>query len=100
MKFGLKEADYQYITDTVVNPLKQRGLSVYCFGSRARGDHKPFSDLDLMIEGPVSDQVQQLKGAIEESLSKENFPYKVDLVLFEEYADSYKASYRQDRTAW
>jgi predicted nucleotidyltransferase len=34
----------------VVKPLLALGAEVFVFGSRARGDSQPFSDLDLMIE--------------------------------------------------
>jgi predicted nucleotidyltransferase len=52
MKFGLSESEFDHITKTVVEPLVLHGAVVWCFGSRARGTHQQFSDLDLMIEGP------------------------------------------------
>lgn len=100
MKFGLTPSQYKYITENVVSPLVELGLKIYCFGSRARGDYHKFSDLDLMIEGESSEKAQRLKSQIEEQLSNENFPYKVDLVFIGEYADSYKKSYDQDRRPW
>ncbi len=50
MKFGLTDSQYKYIYETVVAPIANKGARIWCFGSRARGDHKPYSDLDLAIE--------------------------------------------------
>ena len=100
MKFGLTNSQYQYLSEKLVEPLKKVGLEVYCFGSRARGDHQLFSDLDLMLVGEVTVQRQQLKGQLEEMLSKSNFPLKVDLVFFDEFSPSYQVSYLEDRKLW
>lgn len=95
MKFALSQQQYEYIHQTVVMPLQQKGAQIYCFGSRARGNHQPFSDLDLMIE---SESKQNLNiGQIQEQLQNGNFPFKVDLVHISDFADSYKSSYLQDR---
>lgn len=95
MKFGLTEEEYQYIRENVVEPLQEKGANIWCFGSRARGDHQDFSDLDLMVES--SEDLSKEIGAIQERLSKSNFPYKVDLVQFSEFAESYKDGYFRDR---
>ncbi len=94
MKFGLTPHEYNYIINSVVEPLKKEGAVVWCYGSRARGDHKEFSDLDLMIES--SQKNDALIGLIIEELENSNFPYKVDLVHFSDFADSYKKSYLND----
>ena len=98
MKFGLTPDEYDYITEHVIAPLEARGAQVFCYGSRARGDHRRFSDLDLMIEG--SEDLSRLVSQLQEQLSESNFPYKVDLVEFRDFADSYKSGYLQDRRAW
>lgn len=98
MRFGLTADQYQFIHETAVIPLRRNGNEVYCFGSRARGDHRPFSDLDLMVEGKA--EARSLVAKINEALSNSNFPFKVDLVLLEEFAASYVDSYKKDRTVW
>ena len=94
MKFGLTPAEYQFITN-LLNPLQNKGVVIWCFGSRARGNHQPFSDLDLMIES-VSDFSKEI-GEINELLIESNFPYKVDIVQEKDFADSYRAEYLKDR---
>lgn len=68
MKFGLTEEEYQFILKNVVEPLQKKGASVWCYGSRSRGDHQVFSDLDLMIES--SEDLSKDISAIQELLSK------------------------------
>lgn len=95
MKFGITKEHYDYIYNNVILPLKAKGAEVYCYGSRARGDHQPFSDLDLMVESESKNNLK-LEDIIE-LLQKSNFPYKVDLVHISDFADSYKKSYQADR---
>lgn len=55
------------------------GVPVWVFGSRARGQAKPFSDLDLalMTEQPLAwDQLADLQ----EAFSTSDLPFRVDLV--------------------
>jgi predicted nucleotidyltransferase len=67
-------------------------LNIWLFGSRSRGEARPFSDIDIMLE-PVGDrdltgaQISELIEALEESDS----PYKYDVLhkknLFVDYND-------------
>lgn len=95
MTFGLSDSEYQFILMEVVAPIKKMGGRVWCYGSRARGDHRRFSDLDLMVEAnrDLSAELSEIR----EKLSNSNFPYKVDLVLLSEFADSYKAGFEKDK---
>lgn len=94
--FGLTEEELGYICNIVVAPVTAQGGKVYCYGSRARGDYHPFSDLDLMVEAPSD--IEPLLSGIREQLSIGNFPYKVDLVQLKDFADSYKSGYERDKT--
>lgn len=50
------------------------------FGSRAKGNYKPGSDIDLAVKGPVEkDTLSKLLTAFEESL----LPYFVDVVVYD-----------------
>lgn len=98
MKFGLTEKEYQYIKETVVLPLQKRGATIWCFGSRARGNHQPFSDLDLMIES-LSDLSREI-GLITEKLEEGHFPYKVDIVQEKDFAKSYMPNFLKERVSF
>lgn len=95
MKFGLTKEEYQFIQNNVVEPVEKLGGKVFCFGSRSRGDHRKFSDLDLMVEGEGVKRTQ-VEGILE-SVQESHFPYKLDLVLFGDFAESYKNNYLRER---
>ena len=95
MKFGLTDEQYNQILEIIVKPLMTEGAKVYCYGSRARGDHQKFSDVDLMVESSSKDNLK-ISDLIE-TIQNSNFPFKVDLVHISEFAESYKESYLKDR---
>ncbi|HIC09353.1 MAG TPA: nucleotidyltransferase domain-containing protein [Aquificales bacterium] len=57
---------------------KDQEVEVYLFGSRARGDFSPYSDVDIAIlsRRDLSEKLTLLREILEES----NFPLKVDIV--------------------
>lgn len=95
MKFGLTEQQYQYIQEIVVVPLKNEGATTWIFGSRARGDHDEFSDLDFMVES--KEDISSLVSKIQETLENGNFPYKVEIVQSKDFAESYRESFEMDK---
>lgn len=105
MNFGLTASEYQWVLREIVLPLERLGAEVWCYGSRARGDHKDFSDLDLMVELPArpdsgreQERTISLKiGELQEKLSNSSFPYKADLVVSADFAESYRDGYLKDR---
>jgi predicted nucleotidyltransferase len=77
---GKVDLDPEYIA--IVKKILQRHLPVHAniwlFGSRARGDAKKYSDIDLLIDlgKPISlDLLTKLNMDFEES----DLPYKVDV---------------------
>ena len=56
-----------------------RGYRAYVFGSRAGGRVKPWSDLDLSLEGPEPLSLAAL-AALSEAFDHAPLPWKVDLV--------------------
>lgn len=95
MNFGLKSDEYDYINKQVVAPIEAQGGRVFCYGSRARGDHNQYSDLDLMVE--AGKDLSTLISQLQELLSQGNFPYKVDIVELRHFADAYKPGYMRDK---
>lgn len=84
--FGLTKSEY----DELINILKPAFAlgKAWVFGSRARGDHKKFSDIDILFEKKPTPPTLSL---ITESLEKSNLPIKVDIVFVEELNQAYKA---------
>lgn len=98
MKFGLEQKHLDVLNDVLIKPLKKRGAKVWIFGSRARGDFKPFSDVDVLYELP-NDVVMSLAeiGQLNEALEESSLPYKVDLANVHELAQSYRDNILKDR---
>jgi type I restriction enzyme S subunit len=68
---------------------------VWLFGSRARGDHKPYSDLDLLLRGaaPLTlSQLASLQAAFEDS----DLPFKVDIVDWSTAAPAFRQMIERD----
>lgn len=55
------------------------GREVRLFGSRARGTHKPYSDLDLVIMGDTPTDLNTL-GQLQEAFASSDLPWRVDVV--------------------
>lgn len=78
MKFGLEDNVYKQIKN-IVESNKQ-----YCFklfGSRARGDYKKTSDIDIAIFEKVSKEDEY---KIRDEFDELDIIYKIDLVFIDE----------------
>lgn len=79
MKFGLSEKTIQGINDTFAAfPQIEKAV---IFGSRAKGNYKNGSDIDLTLHG--RELTTKLLRKIENELDELLLPYKIDLSIFE-----------------
>lgn len=84
----------------VKNILQKYGLKgeTYAFGSRVRGDHHRYSDLDLVLKrvGPIeTDQLVKVKNEFEES----DLPITVDLIEWVRISEDFKKNIQDDLIA-
>jgi len=94
MKYGLNEQQWKIVETLVLTPLKASGCKIWIYGSRARGNCERFSDLDLLIEGPIEPtKLSSIREALEES----TLPIKVDLVPEIDLAHSYRETIEKDK---
>ncbi len=77
LKFGLKAGVVQAIRTTILKNKNVEGILIY--GSRAKGNYKNGSDIDLTLIGPKLTLSDLLK--IENDLEELSLPYKTDLSL-------------------
>lgn len=77
MQFGLKESDLDYIVN-VVKEFKEIEKAVI-FGSRAKGNYKPGSDVDIAIYGDdvTFDTLSTLHSMLEQ---RSPLPYFFDII--------------------
>jgi predicted nucleotidyltransferase len=97
MTFGLSKSEFRLLNQLVIHPLNKAGARVFVFGSRARGKHHPFSDIDLLIEPPASGISPRLLADVREGIEESRFPIKVDLVLKDHLVESYKTQVLNER---
>lgn len=98
MKFGLTSSEWDFLERHLIEPLKQQGARVWIFGSRARGDQKPFSDIDVLYSlSPQQNLSPSFIYNLKEQLVESHLPYKVDLVFEGELAASYAPFILRDR---
>jgi predicted nucleotidyltransferase len=78
IKSGLTERDFATIS-SIFSQYPSVHL-VYLFGSRAKGNPKKGSDIDMAImnTGVTAETIHRIKGDFEES----SLPYSVDLVYY------------------
>lgn len=93
---GLSQEDFKLLNDIVINSLKDLGFHLYLFGSRARGDHQKFSDIDLLISGENKENIFSSVSEIREEIENSLFPYKVDIVFQDDLAKSYIENIEKD----
>lgn len=96
MKFGLTTPQWLIVSNLAIDPLKKLNCRLFVFGSRARGDSRPFSDLDLLIESPTELDLN-LIAKITSEFEESNLPIKVDLVQLQNLAESYRAQVMLER---
>ncbi len=97
---GLNKENLFLIEQILHNSLSDKNeWSVSVFGSRRRGDHKKYSDLDLWIESSPtlsSNDLEELKEKFEES----DLPIKIDLVTPETVIPDYRTNIVYEKREW
>ena len=77
--FGLNSLDIERVSKTFSNFAEIEKAVI--FGSRAVGNYKPYSDIDIALFGAAIDLTVQNK--IENQLDDLLLPYKFDVCVFE-----------------
>lgn len=73
----------------LLSALPPKGYSVYAFGSRVKSQARPYSDLDLLIEGPAPLPKSELY-LLEEAFAESDLPFRVDISDSARVSDSFK----------
>lgn len=84
MPYGLKDSELQQLEKTFAS--NKRIEQVVLYGSRAKGNYKPFSDVDITLVGTELSRsdMNMLYASIDESF----LPYKFDISLFSSLKDN------------
>lgn len=82
-KFGLPERTIQEITEYFKSIPQVETVKI--FGSRARGNFKPYSDIDFVIYG--GELNEKFANKIASELDELPTPYKFDVLLLQNITD-------------
>jgi predicted nucleotidyltransferase len=77
-QFGLNEAVIKKLMTTFSRYPEIENVTIY--GSRANGNYKPGSDIDVVLKGNELNTI--LLNRIEHDIDELNLPYQVDLSIF------------------
>lgn len=77
--------------------LNPKDYKIFIFGSRARGMHAKYSDIDIGIEG--SPLPAKTKIELEEAFEESDLPYNVDIVDFSTVSEKFKQVAKQHTIA-
>lgn len=72
---------------------------IYLFGSRAKGTHKPYSDIDLVIKTKSKDINNKIPLFIE-AWEKSNLPYKVDFSKWDDLYQKYLPQIKKEKISF
>lgn len=91
MNIVLTPEQLEMVRRILKNHLPQ-GAKVFVFGSRAAGNPKKFSDLDLAIDNNGQSLPLSLEAELAFDFEESDFPYKVDLVDLNTISESFKSN--------
>ncbi len=83
MKYGLDDKYFDKLIS--VFPRHPEVESVILYGSRAKGNYKPFSDIDITLKGKTL--TRQLLGRIFTEIDDLLLPYFLDISIYNKLTD-------------
>jgi|YelNatPaOPRAMG01_1025707.scaffolds.fasta_scaffold151390_2 predicted nucleotidyltransferase len=78
----------------------ERNVRVIFFGSRARGNNRPASDLDIALDGKGGLLPPNLKGELSERYEMSLIPYRVDVVDLSETTQEFRDEVEKEGVEW
>lgn len=88
MKAGLNKQEKE-----IVKKILEKYKNTVIFGSRVKGTHLKFSDLDICLKEKTSDYEYEL---LKEKFEKSDLPFHVDIVEYDKTSDAFKKIIDQD----
>ena len=88
MKFGLEKRHLDFILQVLQKNIPQ--AKFYIFGSRAKGNHKEYSDIDIAVKLGKETLSADVLGKILIEFSDSTLPYEVDIVDLNAIDDKFK----------
>ena len=90
MKFGLEKRHLDFILQVLQKNIPQEDAKFYIFGSRAKGNHKEYSDIDIAVKLEEEMISTDILGKILMEFSDSTLPYEVDVIDLNAIDDRFK----------
>ncbi|MCX5971278.1 MAG: nucleotidyltransferase domain-containing protein [Coprothermobacterota bacterium] len=93
------QAWMEKVRRTVLAALRGQNVRVFLFGSRARGDHSPASDVDIGIL-PADPTLPLRLAPLRVQLEEMPIPYVIELVNLVEVSPAFREKVLQEGILW
>ncbi|MCD6413449.1 MAG: nucleotidyltransferase domain-containing protein [Elusimicrobia bacterium] len=80
--------------------VKETDARVYIFGSRARGDNSPCSDVDIGVLIASGERAGIKISLLREKFENSNIPQKVDVVDLSKVSDDFREKIMKEAILW
>ncbi len=90
-------AEQWHIIDTIIAPYRN---FLFVFGSRTSNQARRYSDLDLCLKLPNSDDSIKVMADLNEQFCHSDLPFTVDLLNYWQLEPSFQKLIDQQATAW
>ncbi len=89
----------EQLKQMIIDFLQDEPIKIILYGSRARGDNNPGSDVDIALssDGRID---KLLLSNLREMLEESTIPYKVDIVDLAVVSDRFKNEILKDAIIW
>ena len=84
----------------VLDCMHDESVSIYLFGSWAKGTARHGSDVDVAIEYPIGVSGALKIGELRERLEESTIPYRVDVVDMQQASEALVQEIRKDGIRW
>lgn len=84
------EKSIETLKKLIADVIREKGISVYLFGSRAKGKASYNSDIDIGIIREDGGEVGKLITLLKEKIENSNIPYKVDVVDLSQVPEEFR----------
>ncbi len=89
----------QQLKNLSLSIFENEPVKIILFGSRARGDQNPTSDVDIGII-PRSGSCAKATTLLKEKIEESNIPFKVDVVNLKETSEDFYNEAIKDAVVW
>jgi len=95
------EDSLKMLIKIIESVLKEKGVTVYLFGSRATGKATSTSDIDIGILLKKNMGSDKEIALLKEKIENSNIPYKVDVVDLSQVSESFrKQALKEGKILW